>query len=72
MKKEKMREATMNPRTNLGNQRQISPTPGRAALPLVSIRNLRRSFRGWRQRSASIRDMGPLVGEIEVTVGAAT
>ena len=30
---------------------------------LISIRNLRRSIRGWRQRGNNIRDMGPLVGE---------
>jgi flavin-dependent dehydrogenase len=30
---------------------------------LISIGNLRRSLRGWRQRGKSIRDMGPLVGE---------
>lgn len=30
---------------------------------LISIGNLRRSFRGWRQRGANIRDHGPLVGE---------
>lgn len=30
---------------------------------LISLGNLRRSFRGWRQRGANIRDHGPLVGE---------
>jgi flavin-dependent dehydrogenase len=30
---------------------------------MVSLRNLRRSWRGWRQRGKNIRDMGPLVGE---------
>jgi hypothetical protein len=30
---------------------------------LISIANLRRSFRGWRQRGKNIRDAGPLAGE---------
>jgi flavin-dependent dehydrogenase len=30
---------------------------------LISLANLRRTFRGWRQRGNNIRDAGPLVGE---------
>ena len=35
---------------------------------LISIRNLGRSYRGWRQRGKLIRDMGPLAGENVVEV----
>lgn len=35
---------------------------------LVSLRNLGRSFRGWRARARNIRDMGPLAGENVVEV----